>query len=124
MRTKNLSVLEWELVAEWWTNRFKDSQDKLKEYKEHRDFEKFHHNLTTTCELLPTQQVDVIYDPALTLAKIKAEMDKKVKALNVAVVLVTISIKLSDPLYHHAWDSMTDGTNRGEQSPQIYGTGV
>ena len=64
LRTKNLSVLEWELVAEWWTNRFKDSQDKLKEYKEHRDFEKFHHNLTTTCELLPTQQVDVIYDPA------------------------------------------------------------
>ena len=88
LRTKNLSVLEWELVAEWWTNRFKDSQDKLKEYKEHRDFEKFHHNLTTTCELLPTQQVDVIYDPALTLAKIKAEMDKKVKPLNVAVVLV------------------------------------
>ena len=32
--------------------------------------------------------MDVIYDPALTLAKIKAEMDKKVKALNVGVVLV------------------------------------
>ena len=88
LRTKNLSVLEWELVAGWWANRFKDSQDRLKEYKEHRDFEKFQHNLTTTCELLPTHQVDVIYDPALTLAKIKAEMDKKVKALNVAVVLV------------------------------------
>ena len=88
LRTKNLSILEWELVAGWWANRFKDSQDRLKEYKEHPDFEKFQHNLTTTCELLPTQQVDVIYDPALTLAKIKAEMDKKVKALNVAVVLV------------------------------------
>ena len=88
LRTKNLSILEWELVAGWWANRFKDSQDRLKEYKEHRDFEKFEHNLTNTCELLPTQQVDVIYDPALTLAKIKAEMDKKVKALNVAVVLV------------------------------------
>ena len=88
LRTKNLSVMEWQLVAGWWANRFQNGQDRLKEYNEHRDFEQFHHKLTTTCELLPTQQVDVIYDPALTLAKIKAEMDKKVKSLNVAVVLV------------------------------------
>jgi len=88
LRTKNLSVTEWQLVAGWWANRFQQGQDRLMEYNEHRDFEKFHHNLTTNCELLPTQQVDVIYDPALTLAKIKAEMDKKVKSLNVAVVLV------------------------------------
>ena len=88
LRTKNLSVIEWQLVAGWWANRFQQGQDRLMEYNEHRDFEKFHHNLTTNCELLPTQQVDVIYDPALTLAKIKAEMDKKVKSLNVAVVLV------------------------------------
>ena len=32
--------------------------------------------------------MDVIYDPGLTLAKIKAELDKKVKALNVGVILV------------------------------------
>ena len=88
IRTKNLSVTEWELVASWWAGRFKEGQDKLHEYREHRNFENFHHSLTTTCELLPSQQVDVIYDPALTLAKIKAEMDKKVKALDVAVVLV------------------------------------
>jgi len=88
LRTKNLSVIEWEQVAGWWAGRFKDGQDKLHEYKEHRNFENFHHTLTTSCELLPSQQVDVIYDPALTLAKIKAEMDKKVKALNVGVVLV------------------------------------
>ena len=72
----------------WWANRFEEGQKKLQEYKQHRNFDDFHHSLTTNCELLPTQQVDVIYDPALTLAKIKAEMDKKVKALNVGVVLV------------------------------------
>ena len=88
LRTKNLSVTEWELIAGWWANRFKEGQTKLQEYKDHRNFETFHHTLTTSCELLPSQQVDVIYDPALTLAKIKAEMDKKVKALNVGVVLV------------------------------------
>lgn len=88
IRTKNLSVIEWEKVASWWAARFKEGQNRLKEYKDHRDFEKFHHTLTTTHELLPTQQIDVVYDPALTLAKIKAEMDKKVKPLNVGVVLV------------------------------------
>tara|TARA_R110002153_G_scaffold29639_3_gene90867 strand:+ start:1041 stop:2408 length:1368 start_codon:yes stop_codon:yes gene_type:complete len=88
LRTKNLNVTEWEKVAGWWASRYTNGQDRLEEYREHRDFEKFHHNLSTTTELLPTQQLDVIYDPGLTLAKIKAELDKKVKALNVGVILV------------------------------------
>lgn len=88
LRTKNLSVAEWEKVATWWANRFVNGQDRLKEYKEHRDFEKFHSALKTTCEILPTQQLNVVYDPSLTLAKIRAELDKKVKAMNVGVVIV------------------------------------
>ena len=87
LRTKNLSVTEWERVASWWSNRFVAGQDRLKEYKEHRDFEKFHAKLKTG-ELLPTQQLDVIYDPSLTLARIRAELDKKVKPLNVGVIIV------------------------------------
>ena len=88
LRTKNLSVGEWEQVAGWWANRFINGQDRLTEYKEHRDFEKFHHELKTTCEILPTQQLNVVYDPSLTLAKIRAELDKKVKSMNVGVVIV------------------------------------
>ena len=88
LRTKNLSIQEWELVTGWFAGRFENSNEVLEAYKEHRNVEDFHLKRTTTCGLLPTQQVDVIYDPGLTLAKIKAEMDKKVKALDVAVVLV------------------------------------
>ncbi len=88
LRTKNLSVGEWEQVAGWWANRFINGQDRLTEYKKHRDFEKFHHELKTTCEILPTQQLNVVYDPSLTLAKIRAELDKKVKSMNVGVVIV------------------------------------
>ena len=87
MRTKNLSITEWEKVATWWSNRFTAGQDRLKEYKEHRDFDKFHTKLKTG-ELLPTQQLDVIYEPSLTLAKIRAELDKKVRPLNVGVIIV------------------------------------
>lgn len=88
LRTKNLSVTEWEKVAGWWASRFQNGQDRLREYKEHRNFEQFHTKLTTTCELLPTQQLDVIYDPSLTLAKIRAELDKKVKTINPGIIIV------------------------------------
>jgi len=88
LRTKNLNVIEWERVASWWAARFENGQERLKEYKANRDFDRFHHELTTNCELLPTQQLDVIYDPSLTLSKIRAELDKKVKALDVGVVIV------------------------------------
>ena len=88
LRTKNLNVIEWERVATWWANRFSDGQERLKEYKSNRDFDRFHHDLTTNCELLPTQQLDVVYDPSLTLSRIRAELDKKVKSMDVGVVIV------------------------------------
>lgn len=87
LRTKNLSITEWESVATWWSGRFVLGQDRLKEYKQHRDFDKFHNKLKEG-ELLPTQQLDVIYEPSLTLAKIRAELDKKVRPLNVGVIIV------------------------------------
>ena len=89
LKSKNLSIPEWEKVATWWANRYQDSQDKLTEYRTHRDFEKLHDKLTTSCELLPTQQLDVIYDPSLTISKIRAELDKKIKGkMDVGVIIV------------------------------------
>jgi len=86
LRTKNLSIKEWEAVAGWWANRFSNGPERLKEYKDHRNFDKFHTSVTES-ELLPTQ-LDVIYEPSLTISKIKADMDKKVKSLDVGVVIV------------------------------------
>jgi len=88
IRTQNLSVVEWEKVAGWWASRFQQGQERLKEYKQKHDFKEFHHKLTTNHELLPTQQLDVIYDPSLTLAKIRAELDKKVNKINAGVIIV------------------------------------
>ena len=88
LRTQNLSVTEWEKVAGWWANRFQEGQNRLKEYRERRDFKEFHHKLTTQHELLPTQQLDVVYDPSLTLGKIRAELDKKVGKINAGVIIV------------------------------------
>lgn len=88
LRTQNLSIVEWEKVAAWWASRFERGQERLVEYKETRNFKDFHHKLTTSHELLPTQQLDVIYDPSLTLAKIRAELDKKVRLLDPGVIIV------------------------------------
>ena len=88
IRTKNLNIVEWEKVATWWANRFVNGQEKLKEYREERDFDKFHTLLKSNDQIKPDQHIDVIYDPSLTLAKIRAELDKKVKSGNVGIVIV------------------------------------
>lgn len=88
IRNKNLSITEWEKVAGWWASRFQQGQEHLKEYRTHRDFDRFHHELTTTSELLPTQQYIVEYDASLTLAKIRSVLDKRVKQNDVGIVIV------------------------------------
>jgi hypothetical protein len=86
---QNLNVTEWEKVACWWAARYQDSQERLAEYREHRNFGQFHDKLKTTCELNPAQQLDIVYDPSLTISKIRAELDKKIKSdMNVGVVIV------------------------------------
>ncbi len=88
LRSQNLNITEWEKVAGWWANRYVDGQDRLKEYREHRDFSRLHNVLKNNCELLPTQQLDVVYDAGLTLSKIRSELDKKVKQMDVGVIIV------------------------------------
>ena len=88
IRTKNLSVVEWEKVAAWWADRFINGQSSLLKYKTERNFDKFHEHLKVNDFIKPDQHIDVIYDPSLTIAKIKAELDKKVKVGNVGIVIV------------------------------------
>jgi replicative DNA helicase len=88
LRMKNLSVTEWGTVAEWWAKRFDGGEERLKEYQSHRDFDKFHHKLKTKHELLPTHQLDIIYDPGLTLSTIQAELDKKVGVIKPGIIIV------------------------------------
>ncbi len=90
IRSGNLTNMEWEKVAGWQASRFQHGQERLLEYKKStaRDYNEFHHKLTTQHELLPTQQLDVVYDPSLTIAKIRAELDKKVSRLEASVIIV------------------------------------
>ena len=87
LRSKMLSTEEWNLVAGWWAGRFDGGHELLPEFEKNHDFDNFHKNLTKL-PLHKEKQLDVIYDPALTLSKIQSELDKKVNQLDVGVVIV------------------------------------
>ena len=87
LRSKMLSAEEWNLVGGWWAGRFDGGHDLLPEFEKNHDFDDFHKRLTKL-PLHKEKQLDVIYDPALTLSKIQSELDKKVNQLDVGVVIV------------------------------------
>ena len=86
IRNRNLSLGEWQLVAEWWATRFEDGERAYNSYLSHRDFTKFHKELTV--KPLRQKQLDIVYNPSLTLANIRTELDKKMNKLEPRVVIV------------------------------------
>ena len=87
IKYKTLDNLEWMKVAQWWANRYENGETHLDAYKKHRDFDKFHTILQK--EKLNPVQIDIIYDPHLTLPKLKAEIIKRVRKLgNVGLIIV------------------------------------
>ncbi len=87
IKTKSLDNLEWEKVAKWWSSRFEHGEEIFNNYKKHRSFDTLHKELSK-CRLLETKQMDVVYDPAMSLATIRSELDKKVEKLKPAVIIV------------------------------------
>ena len=87
IKYKTLDNLEWLKVAEWWADRYQNGDKHLELYRSHRDFNKFHAALKK--EPLKEVQIDIVYDPSLTLPKLKAEIIKRVRRLgNVGLVIV------------------------------------
>jgi hypothetical protein len=86
IRNRNLSLGEWQLVAQWWSTRFEDGERVYNNYLGHRDFTKFHKELTL--KPLRERQLDIIYNSSLTLANIRTELDKKMNKLAPRVVVV------------------------------------
>lgn len=87
IKYRTLDNLEWMKVAQWWADRYENGDVHLETYKKHRDFDKFHAAIQK--ENLNSVQIDIIYDPVLTLPKLKAEIIKRVRKLgNVGLIIV------------------------------------
>lgn len=87
IKYKTLDMHEWKKVVLWWAARYENGDKHVELYESHRDFNKFHSALQK--EKLKEAQIDIIYDPSLTLPKLKAEILKRVRKLgNVGLVIV------------------------------------
>ena len=87
IRDKNMSTEQWNLVAGWWAGRFDGGHELLQIFEKNRNFDEFHKQLVKQ-DLNKDAQLDVIYDPALTLSKIQSELDKRVGRTDVGIVIV------------------------------------
>lgn len=86
IRTKNLSIEEWEVIAQWWADRKEHGDYHYQEYLKHRDFGKLHTSLVR--ERLKPNQIQIIYDPKLTIGKIQSEIDKMYKNHDLGIIIV------------------------------------
>ena len=84
---RNLEEREWHTVVNWWADRFEGGEEFLPDYYEHKDFDKFHEKLTKR-KLNKDRQLDVVYDPILSLSRIRKELDSKLSQTNVGVIIV------------------------------------
>ena len=84
---RNLEQLEWHTVVNWWADRFEGGEEFLPDYYENKDFDKFHEKLIKR-KLNKDRQLDVVYDPILSLSRIRKELDTKLSQTNVGVIIV------------------------------------
>ena len=86
LATRNLTTVEWNRVADWWAGRFNGGVELLPEFHDTRDFDAFHSKLQT--KPLNAGQMDVVYDPMLTLSRIRQELESKVSQTDYGVIVV------------------------------------
>ena len=87
LRSRMLTHEEFRRLAEWNASRYEGSASILSDYYTHGDYDKFQETLIKL-PLRLDRQMDIIYDPALTLAKIKAEVEVRMNYLDIGVVIV------------------------------------
>jgi len=88
LRSKNLAPLQWYELAKWWAGRYENGHDILEDYQNiQEDFDLFHQKLQKQ-PLNKEKQLDIVYDPGLTLSRIQAELKQKVEAIKPGVIIV------------------------------------
>ena len=93
---RNSFEKEWNRVGEWWADSFEGGTGLSEKYDMQHQFDEFHYDLTRNCEFKKTAQLDVFYDPSLTLAKIISTVrQKKVEYPDLGLLLWTTQTKLS-----------------------------
>jgi replicative DNA helicase len=86
---RNLFDKEWTKIGQWWADRFEGAEDILSKYDLSQEFDKFHYDLSRNYSLKKENQLEVFYDPSLTLAKVISTVrQKKVQYPDLGLVVV------------------------------------
>jgi len=75
---RNLYPNEWAKVAKWWSIRFENGESIYNDFLQdpNQEFDKFHRKLIRE-KFKTEKQIDVVYDPSLTVAKIISTVRQK-----------------------------------------------
>ena len=87
LKSRTLTDQEFQKLAEWQSDRFEGSSTCLMDYYSHKDYDKFQREITKL-PLRTDKQLDIVYDTALTLPKIKAEIEYRMNYLDLGVVII------------------------------------
>jgi len=95
LKNRTLSYDELAKVAKWWAGRYEGGEDIFLEYSLNTPFDEFHKKLSKLP--LKSSKFEIIYDPELTVSKIRSELERKIPILNPKVIVVDYinQIKLS-----------------------------
>lgn len=131
LKRRDLTHHEWEQAATWWASRFEESDQALKEYlKEHHDFNKLHQVLSKKHTLKKSNLLDIVYDPSLSISKIRSTLDRKMSASNeeekpaVVVVDYVNQVKRGFTLKYHGqydWTEQIEISKHLKTIAQEYG---
>ena len=96
LKNRTLSSEEIVKVAKWCAGRYEGGLDMFaREYTLNSSFDDFHSKLST----LPLREArfEIIYDPELTVSKIRSELERKIPLINPKVIVVDYinQVKLS-----------------------------
>jgi hypothetical protein len=94
IRNRNLNQDDWEKVVRYWASRYEDGYKDVEAYLVHHDFNKFHQAVSRR-KLVP-HIVDVVYDPSLTLGRIKAEVEKRINEIDPETGETTLGVIIVD----------------------------
>lgn len=85
---KNFDNYQWQKVARYWASRYQDGFQIFQQvYMKNRDFNQFHR--IVSARPMSSAQLQVIYQPNLTLSKFRAQAIRKCQKLeNVGLVIV------------------------------------
>lgn len=112
-------------LAKWQASRFEGGEEVFLQFAEHRDYSRFHKEVTK-CSLKKENQIDIVYSSSMTVSKVRAEVErlKRQAGDNLTVVAVDYINQVrrsNSPNDRYDWKEQVEISADLKQIAQDYG---